>query len=304
MTSGEECAVLLAIVRQAKTYEDEMKKIMLVVITLALCAASFAGTPQGSATTSQQNADAAIAQAGAPPQAATSTCSFTFTSGSNVTALQFCVTANGNIAQLATPFAREHIAVGTVGEGYAICDVNASVGYEDYADFGDTGNWGPATVASQSATSVKIVRSTSDGNFTLTQTITQVASNQSVKIVMALKNNTSADRAIMLHRYADVDVSFSTNNNFDATATSAFGWNPALGVNPPFGLMIQNAANTVGLTPVPFVQNVGSGPVACVPGSHAIFGGITATDGSIVMSYNGTIPKKATRTVTMIYKGL
>lgn len=277
-----------------------MKKIMLVVTTLALCAASFGGTPQRSNAANQQSPDTALAQT---RPAATSTCSFTFTSGTNVTALQFCVTANGNIAQLATPLAREHIAVGTVGEGYAICDVNASVGYEDYADFGDTGNWGPATVVSQTATSVKIVRSTSDGNFTLTQTITQVASNQAVKIVMALKNNTSTDRVIMLHRYADVDVSFSANNNFDATVTSAFGWNPALGVNPPFGLMIQNAANTP-LTAVPFVQDVGSGPVACVPGSHAVFGGITSTDGSIVMSYNGTIPKKQTRSVTMIYKGL
>jgi hypothetical protein len=99
-------------------------------------------------------------------------------------------------------------------------------------------------------------------------------------------------------------VSFATNNNFDATLTSAFAWSSFGGTNPPFGLMIQNEANVVGLTAVPFIQNVGAGPTPCVPGTHAPFGPILGVDGSIAMSYNGTIPKRQTRTVTMIYKGL
>lgn len=187
-----------------------MKKVMLALTTLALCSASFGGTNNASKATSPQEAAAAQASAAqaAPHTAqATSTCAFTFTSGTNNTFLQYCVTANGNIAQLATPFAREHIAVGTVGEGYGICDTTTSSFYFDYADFGGSGNWGPATVVSQDQRSVKIARTTSDGNWTLTQSITRPEGTQSVKVTMALRNNTSTDRLAFLIRYADVDVS-------------------------------------------------------------------------------------------------
>ena len=269
-----------------------MKKVMLAVTVLALCSASFAGSPNVSNANASSSAQA------------TSTCAFTFTSGVNNTFLQYCVTANGNIAQLATPFAREHIAVGTIGEGYAICDVTTSVGYFDYADFGDSGNWEPAKVVSKEDSSIRIVRSTSDGVWTLTQTITQLAASQAVRVTMALKNNTNTSRLAALMRYADVDVSGTSDNNFDATLTSAFGWNSFGAPNPPFGLMVQNVGNPVGLSAIPFIQNQGAGPTPCVPGSHAVFGPITGTDGSIVMSYEGTIPRNRTRTASMNYKGL
>jgi len=287
-----------------------MKKIMIAITTLALCSACFGGTPKTSKDISQQEAAAAASQASAAQAAprsaaATSTCSYTFTSGTNNTFQQFCVTANGNITQLATPFAREHIAVGTIGEGYAVCDTAASTAYYDYADFGDSGNWGPATVVSQSATSVKITRSTSDGVFTLTQTISQVAgASPAVRIVMALRNNTATSRLVFLMRYADVDVSGTLSNNFDATSNSAFGWNSAGSSTPPFGLMVQNVGNTAGLQTIPYVQNTGAGPLPCVPGTHLVFGPLTGTDGSIVMYYDGTLAKFQTRTVTMTYKGM
>jgi hypothetical protein len=287
-----------------------MKKIIVAVATLALCSASFGATPKPSAVTSQQEAGAetspqtSTAQ-GVPGSAlASSACSFTFSFGTNNTALQYCVTANGNIAQLATPFAREHIAVGTIGEGYAICDTTTFVGYYDYADFGDSGNWGPATLVSHSTSSVKIARSTSDGVWTLTQTISRVEETSSIKVAMALRNNTATDRSVSLMRYADVDVSGTPNNNFDATLVSAFGWNSFGSNRPPFGLMIQNVGNTVGFTAIPFVQNVGAGPTPCVPGTHLVFGPITDTDGSVVMSYEGTVPGNRSKTVTMNYRGL
>jgi hypothetical protein len=185
-----------------------------------------------------------------------------------------------------------------------VCDFTASVGYYDYADFGDSGNWGPATVVSQDSRSVRIARSTSDGVWTLTQTITRPEDTQEVKVVMALKNNTGTDRLAFLMRYADVDVSGTANNTFDATSNSAFGWNSSGGANPPFGLIVQNVGNTVGLQAIPFIQNQGAGPTPCVPGSHAVFGPITDTDGSVVMSYEGTVPRNRSRTVTLNYKGM
>ena len=285
------------------------KKFMIALATVALCSASFAGTDSAPKVNSPQEAaaaQAAAAQAQPHTAQATSTCAFTFTSGSDNTFLQYCVTANGNIAQLATPFAREYIAVGTVGEGYGICDTTTSSFYFDYADFGDSGNWGSATLVSHDQRTVKIARTTSDGNWTLTQTITRPEETQTVKVSMALRNNTSTDRLAFLLRYADVDVSGTFLNNFDVTLGSAFGWDSFGSNTPPFGLMMQNVASnsTANLRAIPFAQNVGEPPNPCVPGSHLVFGPILATDGSIVMSYDGTVPKGRTKTAALTYRGM
>ena len=271
-----------------------MRKFLLVFTTFVFCSAAFAGNPPAPGATGQAPVSTA----------ATSTCSFTFTSATNNTFLQFCVTANGNITQLATPFAREHIAVGTIGEGYGICDNTTTTGYFDYADFGDSGNWEPATVTSVNSSSVKIQRTTSDGVFTLTQTISQPENTQAVRVQMALKNNSSTDRSIFFMRYADVDVSGTSSNNFNATANSAFGWDSSGSSTPPFGLMLQNVGNTNGLTPIPFIQKTGAGPVPCAPSNAFTFGPLLATDGSVVMFYEGTVPRFKSRTVTMNYRGM
>jgi hypothetical protein len=284
-----------------------MRKILFAVTAVVLCSAAFGGNPQPPQATTSQGAatsQASAVQAAPRTMAATSTCSFTFTSGTNNTFLQYCVTANGNITQLATPFAREHIAVGTIGEGYGICDTTTSTAYFDYADFGDSGNWGPATIVSQTSSSVKIARTTSDGVFTLTQAISQVEESPTVKIQMALKNNTSTDRSVFFMRYADVDVSGTSNNNFDATADSAFAWDSSGSNTPPYGLMVQNVGNTVGLQWIPFVQKTNAGPPPCVPGVNFVFGPLLGTDGSVVMFYEGTVPRNKSRNVTMNYKGM
>src|SRR5260370_42143127 len=121
------------------------------------------------------------------PAHATTTCSYTFTTGSGNIYIGYCVTANGNILEIQTPFGQSML--GANGEGYGICDQN--VGPTNYTDYGvsDTGNWGNATVLSHSSSSIKIARTTADGRWTLTQTITKVPATSSIKVVMALKNN-------------------------------------------------------------------------------------------------------------------
>jgi len=287
-----------------------MKKVVIVVTVLAFCASSFAQGLKGTKVTLKSEAAAvaaqkSVAEAASHSLAATSACSYNFTSGTNNTFLKYCVTVNGNIPQLMTPFNREHIAVGSAGEGYGVCDNTGAVAYFDYADYGDSGNWGAPTLVSQTATSVKIARTTGDGVWTLTQTITQAASTQSVRVIMALKNNTAAPRSFFLMRFADVDVSGGASNNFDATANSAFGWNSAFSSTPDYGLMVQNVGNPVGLAnTIPFVQKVAFPPNPCVPGAQLAAGPVTAIDGSLLMDYEGTVPQKGTRTVTMNYKGM
>lgn len=284
-----------------------MKKFLFVILAMACCSVSFAETGSGASVSNQ--AKSAPTQKNAPQGArpsalATSTCSFTFTSGSGPTFLKYCVTANGNITQFETPEFHEHIAVGELIEGYGICDVTASeVNYFDFADEGDSRNWGPATVASQTAKSVKIVRSTGDGNWTLTQTFTQMAgASPSVQVAMKLNNNTAVDRTAVLLRAADADVSGLFNNDFDATLNSAFAWN-LVGASEPGGLVLQ----AVGTPPSPLrfgiVLNVPDAPLPCTALDQATPGPLTAIDGSIGMIFGVIVPKNSSRTVTVAYKG-
>jgi hypothetical protein len=282
-----------------------MKQLAVAVTVLVVCSLSFAGSPGAVKVNAEAEAKAALAQKNAAQAAAsplaTSTCSYTFTSGTNNTYLQYCVTVNGNITQLMTPLGVEHIAVGSFGEGYGICDITAAVGYYDYADFGDSANWGAPTLLSHTATALKIARSTSDGIWTLTQTITQMAGSSSIKISMALKNNTAIARTAFLLRYADTDTAGVFNNNLDGTLNSAFAWIKT-GESTPYGLMLQVTGNTP-FTRNGFAQNVPAGPDPCNAIAHWTGSTLLFTDGSIVLRYNIPVPKLGTKTVTMTYKG-
>jgi hypothetical protein len=291
-----------------------MKKLIIAVIVPILCSLSFAQFPGGqrvhSAGTPQQQAAAGLAQKSAAQARfhspfATGACSFTFTSGANLSFLKYCVTANGNITQLETPEGQEHINVGpdgVNGEGYGICDTDANVEYDDYAEFGDTGNWNAPSVISQSTKMLKIARTTADGAWTLAQTISQIAGGSpSVKIVMALKNNSKVAKTAFLVRYADVDADGLFANNLDATLGSAFAWN-SISFNNPFGLALQNVGTPQAGLLVGFVQAGPGGPPPC--NIQSADGPLTNTDGSVGMAYALRVPAGASKTVTVAYKGL
>ena len=290
-----------------------MKKLMLAITALALCSATFAqvpGFPKAQPQVNQQNPDTlrqikrdALAQTKRGTDSSTD-CAFTFTTGSNNTFLNYCVAGNGNVVVLETPQGHKQVSF-DLGEGYAVCDLNTNLGYSDYGGFGDSGNWGPATVVSHNASTVKIVRSTSDGIWTLTQTITKViGASPSVKIAMALKNNTAVERAAFLIRYADVDADGNSSNELDATLNTAFAYNSILSGTGggPFGLMLQN----LGTTPFPFdgfAQNTFDPPDPCNPFTN-IAGPVSATDGSIVQLYLMDLLKSSSGAVTVAYKGM
>jgi hypothetical protein len=284
-----------------------MNKLVLAVIVLVFGALSFAETPSATPIKTQQkptvrlNKKTAL-EAAADRRFPTAQCSFTFTSGAFLTSLQYCLTANGNIIEFTTPADTPLIAAKDLGEGYGICDATTNVAYSDYGGLGDSGNWNPARVVNHTATSVKIVRKTSDGIWTLTQTITQVTGPPSAKIVMALKNNSPNSREAFLLRYADVDADGEVTNSFDATLNSAFGWN-SFSADAPFGLVLQNLG-TVTFGYDAFAQTIPDPPDPCNPFSHITEGLAPAIDGSIVMFYDiPGIPTSATATVTVAYKG-
>jgi hypothetical protein len=285
-------------------------KLALAISVLTLCSLSLAETPSTASANNQPETAAVLAQENAAQAAshspfATADCSFTFTSGANFTFLKYCVTANGNVTVFQTPEGEEHIAVVKDGEGYGICDLSTNTAYDDYAEFGDSGNWQAPIVLSQTATSVKIARTTSDGVWTLTQTFMQVVGNSpSVRIGMTLRNNSAVSRGAFLLRYVDVDAAGATLNNLDGTFNSAFGWNSIENSGKPFGLMLQNINSGSAGFQFAVAQNTPNPPDPCNPSKNVASGPLLATDGSLFMGYElDNIPKSRSATVTLGYKG-
>jgi hypothetical protein len=229
-------------------------------------------------------------------------CSNTFTSGSDNTYLAYCVQPDGNIIYISTPAG--HI-MNNIDEGYGLCDATAPNTYFDFGDrFGASGNWNAPVQNSKTATAVKITRTTSDGIWTLTQNIIQVASTSSIKVSMTLKNNSTIARTAYLTRYIYTAPDGVLFNNFDGTQNSAFSWNSIGSGTHPFGLMLQN----VGTSKFPayngFAQNTANPPVPC---DYARYwtGGLAANiNGSLIMVYTGVLPAGKSKIFTMTYKGI
>jgi hypothetical protein len=174
-----------------------------------------------------------------PSPFVTTACYSTYTFGSGATAFKWCVTGNGNITQLMGPYTYEHIQVGAYTEGYGLC--SAGVNYYDYAAMGDSYNWGPATIVGTPGTfPFQVIRTTTDGLFTLTQTFSQTTTEKLVKIAMKLKNNVPIAKTVTLMRFVDIDATgVISPNTFDYGWDSAWGYREnwfgvMLSVRPPF----------------------------------------------------------------------
>jgi len=259
----------------------------LVVVMLALTLCPFA--------LAQQNSG----QAAVGPDS-TTTCSVTFTSGSGHNATQFCVTVNGNVIQLSRG-GDEYIQVGGPGEGYGICDLTTGVGYFDYG-FNESGNWNPSTLTTTSTKAIS-TRTTADGIWQITNTITKVAATAtgpgSVKVGVKIKNMTGINRTIIFVRQADADflrggVS-DFNNDFDFTQDTSWG------IEPGFRSGLSLTTNTFSFAYDAYTQSIPSGPDPCSPGA-ALAPQPFVGDGSIAMVYELVVPKGTVKTINMTYK--
>jgi len=233
-------------------------------------------------------------------------CQSTFTSGSGLNYLQFCVTANGNITEFQSPQGIEHLNEGTVGEGYGVCDGSTFTRYQDYAGFGDTGNWNLSTITQPKGPNtfpLKITRQSSDGVFLLTQTFSQVAAEKIAKISMILKNTSTSSRSFTLVRYADVDANNADggdfNNQFTADSDSAFGYNWAL--NPTqYGLMLSTEPTS--FIHLAFVQISSLGPDPCDFATNLATNDTYFGDGSVAIAFQFTLAPGKSATIAVTYK--
>ena len=255
-------------------------------------------SPQKDAAVEQANLAAKQASVAAASPDATTTCKYPFSAGTGNKFISYCVTANGNIISFASPSGKEYLAT-SHGEGYSICDYGSGKQYYDFAGSGDSGNWQAPTTVSSSATSVKIARTTTDGLYTLTQTITLNAGNALAQVSMVLKNNDTVVHDVGLIRYADVDADGITSNSFDSTFRTAFGYSGTSG----YGLQlswVSNSANAALNGGV--AQDIPGGP-SCEIFLHSTGGALQNTDGSIFMDVDSpSLAKKASATFVSEYK--
>jgi hypothetical protein len=275
--------------------KKSMQLIAMFVLSLATTAHSqTARRPDPAAE--QVAREAKLQYVGAASPDSTTACSFTFTTGTGNKYMKYCVTANGNIVQFASLSGQEYIA-NSAGEGYAFCDYDTATQYYDYGSYGDSGNWKPPVTVSSSATNVKISRTTTDGIYTLTQTIAQNAGNVLAQVTMALKNNTTASHHIGLLRYADVDAGGFANNSFDYTYRTAWGYNEG-----GYGLQLEFVSASSGIAfNGAYSQIISGGPNSCQIFEH-VLGPLQNTDGSIFAEYDMELKKSATGTVVVAYK--
>jgi hypothetical protein len=235
---------------------------------------------------------------------ATPVCSYNFSSGAGDSALNYCVTVNGNITSIETPELHQNVAA-EQAEGYGLCDQTTGIAYSDFAGLGDSGNWGPPTLISQTATAVKIARTTSDGVWTLTQVITQVTGTPShIKIAMTLKNNTAVPRNALLLRYVDVDADQVVLNSTDANRLGAAEWNSIQMVGPDeaTGLVLQTVGDHT-FAHQALVQLVYYPPDPCNAFAHRSTVELIYTDASMVMTYQPLVAARSSVTATMMYQG-
>ncbi len=245
---------------------------------------------------------------------ATHTCTYSYTVGSGNTYMNYCITVNGNFANFESPSGVEMLAqpAGDAFEGYGICDVADQFAYYDYA-YTDSGNWDAPTLVTQTASEVKIERTTSDGLWTLTQTITKEAGPPPyAKITMALKNGLGITKSVYLERYANMEndnagASLIFQENYDATLDSAWGYNSYSDSTSDgggvYGLMLQNIGSP-SPTSVPYAIlgytiSTTTGPDPC---SFSNAGTITYANGSGLMFYVFELNKEQTVTVNARYQ--
>ncbi len=272
-----------------------MKKLMylLTILAVSLTFAQAQSAHPQDAASKEAAIRAKQLYVGAASPATSTTCTYNFTSGTGNKFLKYCVTVNGNIAQFQSPSGHEFLATAPIGEGYAFCDFGTSTPYYDYAGYGDSGNWQAPVKVSSTTTSVKISRKTSDGKYTLTQTITQNAGNALAQVTMALTNNTTGSKHVGLLRWADIDADNSTSNTFDYTNRTAIGYNN-------FGYGLQLAYVSGSAFNGAYSQDIPGGTNSCQIFTNVL--GPFNGDGSVFAQVDMTLAKGASGTFVTTYK--
>ncbi|HWT03929.1 MAG TPA: hypothetical protein VN256_27015 [Pyrinomonadaceae bacterium] len=153
----------------------------------------------------------------------------TFTSGAADTLFKWTISTHGNLVRLESPAGFEHMASGSVGEGYVV-SMNTSVGPVRYFDAGfseatgcsgNVRSWSPSVFETgATANGTTLIRDTCDGAWRLTQTFLRNPANHELTITMTLRNLTAFNyTGVVIDRYFDGDLD---NDNSDDSFLRTF----------------------------------------------------------------------------------
>lgn len=207
----------------------------------------------------------------------------------------YCLSNNGNIVHMETPFGFNHLVPGQLTEGYGICDVDSKTAYYDFADGGSTSNWLPPQVGTSYP--LVIERTTSDGLWVLTQTFSASNADSSIKIKMELANHNlqGTSRKANLVRFANINVNGSTTNLFEVTPSSVVAAS-IVGGSP--GIQIREAGKTAN-TPIGLTKTDIPDPCNPTANSKAPF---FTSDGAEELMYVLDVPNGGHKTTTVLYR--
>jgi hypothetical protein len=149
-------------------------------------------------------------------------CALTFTSGAGQKFIRYCVSTHGNMLQFQSPAGSEHLLIGTLLEGYAVCSTAGVHGF-DSGGFGESA-WGAVSSSLLTSKGVTITRITADGRIRLTMKFLMDINEKDVLVQVTIENISALALAnVQYSRYADIDAANSTLNNFDSTNDSVWG---------------------------------------------------------------------------------
>lgn len=201
----------------------------------------------------------------AAPAKADTTCNTALVSGSGPNYMKICISNDGNVVGFQSPSGYEHIAIGVIGEGYAVCttiggEIATNHGYD--VGFAESG-WGPATVYQPNGANslpLTITRTTTDNTFTLKQSFSRNPGTKEVTVTMTLTNISGvAQPAVQLFREVDFDVDNTSSPNIfsktlDTVSAEFSGTNYAGGASDGNGHGIQITAQTLAVSHTMYVQ--------------------------------------------------
>jgi hypothetical protein len=143
--------------------------------------------------------------------------------------MNVCISDHGNVVQFESPLGIQQI--GGNEEGYILCDQTTGVVYHDTGTL--ESGFGPATIVEPRGLNTfpfAVVRTTTDGRFTMTQhfTLENGTSERQLKMLIDIVNNTSTSHQLALTRYVNADVNGSPANDiYDRTRESLLAWEDA-----------------------------------------------------------------------------
>lgn len=208
------------------------------------------------------------------------------------------ISQHGNICRFESPVGSEHIRIGPIREGYALCSQNSlfsptTVAY-DAADV--EAGFGPATVV-QSDPFPTIVRTTTNG-LEVTQRFSWDSTERDLTVTMTVRNVSGAARFnVKLDRYFDGDIDGSeANDRYARGADSVWGFE-----NQGHGLLLTDILYPALPHSTAVHTFAGHIPASCGQASLATPTAVGDFVGRL--SYNiGTLNAGVSRTVRLNYR--